>query len=89
MDVGAFGEAPGTIVEFNSHGINRITRPDGTKIVPPDEQLLTDLADCLQDMTDHYCELVASGDAGHWNAEEEIEVVAARKLIAAARKFHR
>jgi hypothetical protein len=44
-----------------------------------------DMADCLSDMTEHYVALVNSGDAGFWNAEEEIEVQAARQMIVAIR----
>lgn len=47
---------------------------------------LEDIADCLEDMTNHYVALVSSGDCGNWSAEHEIEVQAARKMIAAIRK---
>lgn len=46
---------------------------------------LRDLTDCLADMTQHYVELAASGDCGIWDADEEMEVQAARKMIAAIR----
>ncbi len=45
----------------------------------------TDLVDCLSDMTEHYVQLVSCGDCGNWDAEEESEVIAARKMIAAYR----
>lgn len=82
-DVGAFGEKLGTTVTFNGNGITRITYPDGTKVVPPVEQLLADLADCLEDMTKHYVEV--RNDLYGFEASEELEVVAAGKLIAQAR----
>lgn len=44
-----------------------------------------DLADCLDDMTKHYVELVGSGDCGGWDASQEAEVIAARKMIATIR----
>jgi hypothetical protein len=41
-----------------------------------------DLVDCLDDMTKHYVELAGSGDCGFWNPEREMEVIAARKMVA-------
>ena len=49
---------------------------------------LRDLADCLSDMTEHYVELAGCGDCGNWDPEEEIEVQAARKMIASIRNGH-
>lgn len=45
-----------------------------------------DLVDCLSDMTEHYVELAGCGDCGFWDPEKELEVIAARKMIAAIRK---
>lgn len=85
MKTGAFGEAPATPVEFGANGITRITRPDGTNVVPQAERLMADLADCLEDMTKHYVEV--RNDLYGFEVEEEIEVKAARKLIAEARSI--
>lgn len=82
-EVGAFGEMIGTPVTFDGNGIVRMTRPDGTKVVPPIEELLADLADCLEDMTKNYVEV--RNDLFGFEAAEEIEVIAAGKLIAQAR----
>lgn len=46
---------------------------------------LGDVTDCLSDMTEHYVSLAGCGDCGHWNPEEESEVIAARKMIATIR----
>ena len=35
----------------------------------------------LELMTEHYTSLINSGDAGHWNPEDESEVIQARKAI--------
>jgi hypothetical protein len=48
------------------------------------DELLRDLADCLEDMTKHYVEV--RNDLFGFEAAEEIEVVAAGKLIAQARE---
>lgn len=56
-------------------------------VVVPAERV-RDLADCLSDMTEHYVELAGSGDCGSWNPEEEQEVIAARRMIAAAQVPH-
>ena len=45
-----------------------------------------DLVDCLSDMTEHYVQLAGCGDCGFWDPEQESEVIAARKMIAAYRK---
>lgn len=47
--------------------------------------VIRDMADCLDDMTNHYAELINSGDAGNWNPEEEQEVMAARKMVSEAK----
>ena len=39
----------------------------------------------LELMTEHYTSLINSGDAGHWNPEDESEVIQARKAIAFAK----
>lgn len=39
------------------------------------------LRDALKGITEHYCGLVNSGDAGHWNPEEDQEVIAARLAL--------
>lgn len=36
----------------------------------------------LQVMTDHYCNLVNSGDAGNWDPESETPVINARKVLS-------
>lgn len=41
-----------------------------------------DLKDALSDLLAHYVVLVASGDAGNWDAEAEEEVIAARAALA-------
>lgn len=43
-----------------------------------------ELSMALRGMLARYVELVKSGDAGHWNAETEPEVIAARAAIAKA-----
>lgn len=48
------------------------------------ESLNKDLADCLEDMTKHYVEV--RNDLYGFEAEEEIEVIAARKLISQAKE---
>lgn len=40
-----------------------------------------DLNAALRNITERYCDLVNSGDAGHWNPEKEKEVIAARKAM--------
>lgn len=47
--------------------------------------VIRDMSDCLDDMTNHYAELINSGDAGNWNPEEEQEVMAARKMVSEAK----
>lgn len=47
-----------------------------------DSEELRDLVDCLDDMTKHYVELAGCGDCGFWDPEQELEVIAARKMIA-------
>lgn len=42
------------------------------------------MLEALQSMTERYTSLVASGDAGNWDAEAEPQVIAARAVIAAA-----
>ena len=44
------------------------------------EKLICDLSDCLEDMTKHYVEV--RNDLYGFEATEEIEVIAAGKLIA-------
>lgn len=44
------------------------------------EKLIRDLSDCLEDMTKHYVEV--RNDLYGFEATEEIEVIAAGKLIA-------
>lgn len=41
-----------------------------------------ELVEALRAMTDHYAELINSGDAGFWNPEDEQPVIKARALIA-------
>lgn len=48
------------------------------------DRLIADLADCLEDMTKHYVEV--RNDLFGFEASEELEVVAAGKLIAMARE---
>lgn len=50
--------------------------------VQEERELLRDLADCLEDMTGHYVEV--RNDLYGFEASEEIEVIAARKLVAHA-----
>ncbi|MEO9297607.1 hypothetical protein [Devosia alba] len=49
-----------------------------------DAELMRDLADCLEDMTKHYIEV--RNDLCGFEAAEELEVIAAGKIIAAARR---
>ena len=39
------------------------------------------LRDALTALLDHYVSLVASGDAGKWDAEQEPQVIAARRAL--------
>ena len=48
-------------------------------------KIIEDMTDCLDDMTKHYVELASSGDCGFWEPENEMEVIAARKMIKASR----
>jgi hypothetical protein len=57
---------------------------EGYDVVPA--ELIRDLADCLEDMTKHYVEV--RDDLYGFEARDEIEVIAARKLIEQAR-FHK
>lgn len=43
-----------------------------------------DLLEALRAFVDRYVELVNCGDCGHWNPEEETEVITARAAIAKA-----
>lgn len=43
-----------------------------------------ELLEALNTMTNRYCSLVNSGDAGNWNPEEDPEVQQARAVIAKA-----
>lgn len=47
--------------------------------------LMSDVTDCLSDMTEHYVQLAGCGDCGHWDPEKESEVIAARKMISEIR----
>lgn len=47
-----------------------------------------DLVDCLSDMTEHYVQLAGCGDCGFWDPELEIEVIAAREMIAKSREVN-
>lgn len=50
-----------------------------------DEEVKTlqnELRSALEGLLDHYVALVASGDAGFWNPEEEPQVIAARAALA-------
>lgn len=40
-----------------------------------------ELLSALQDINDHYCELINSGDAGSWNPNDEDVIQLSRKLI--------
>ena len=44
------------------------------------------LADVLETLTECYVGLVSSGDCGNWDAETDVEVMAARALLAQVRK---
>lgn len=46
---------------------------------------LPELVEALENMTERYVGLINSGDAGNWNPEKELEVIAARKALAKAR----
>jgi hypothetical protein len=41
------------------------------------------LREALSAMTEKYCQLAGSGDAGFWNPEEEPEVIQARAALKA------
>lgn len=43
-----------------------------------------ELLEALKDLTDHYVELINSGDCGAWDVEEEPKVIAARAAIQKA-----
>lgn len=43
-----------------------------------------DLLDAVKGMVSMYVELVESGDAGFWDAEKVLEVIAAREAISKA-----
>lgn len=45
-------------------------------------EALRNVTDGLDGMTEHYVRLAGCGDCGHWNPENEPEVIAARKLVA-------
>lgn len=49
------------------------------------DEIIRDLADCLEDMTKHYVEV--RNDLFGFEASEEIEVIAAGKLIAESRSL--
>ena len=44
-----------------------------------------DMEEALNDLLNHYTNLVNCGDCGNWNPEEEKEVIAARKALTKAR----
>ena len=44
------------------------------------------LLEALVGMTEHYCDLINSGDAGNWNPENEIPVIASREALKAAKE---
>ncbi len=49
------------------------------------EQLERDKAElekALHNMTEHYADLINSGDAGNWNPEEEPVVISAREQLS-------
>ena len=70
---------------FNSRQSEMETRIAIARAIMAERARTTDLVDCLSDMTEHYVQLVSCGDCGNWDAEEESEVIAARKMIAAYR----
>ena len=40
-----------------------------------------EVIESLEGMTERYCDLINSGDAGNWNPEEEDVVIKARKIL--------
>ena len=49
------------------------------------ERINAELLKALEAMTERYTGLVNCGDCGHWNPEEEAEVIQARAAIAKAK----
>jgi hypothetical protein len=69
---GNYGEDWSRIAECND---------DNARLIAASPELLTALDGLLK----RYVGLVESGDAGFWDAEEEEEVILARKVIAKAK----
>ena len=44
------------------------------------------LLEALEDMTEHYCSLINSGDAGNWNPECEPPVMVSRLTLKQAQE---
>jgi hypothetical protein len=51
----------------------------------PREAVIAELGEALAAITEHYVDLVNSGDAGNWDPEEEEPVIRARTALAKAR----
>lgn len=45
---------------------------------------IKELEAALRDLLNHYIALVESGDAGHWNPNEEKEVIKAKKALSSS-----
>ena len=55
--------------------------PENARLIAAAPELL----EALEVMTERYADLVNCGDCGHWNPEQEAEVMQARAAIAKAK----
>jgi hypothetical protein len=46
-----------------------------------------EMAKALDDLVTAYCALIDSGDCGFWNAEQDEEIVEAKRVLALAKKL--
>lgn len=71
----------------NGHGGLNLPTEEAFEIQKASAHLIAaapDLLDALKTFVTEYVALVESGDAGHWDAEKETKVIAARAAIAKA-----
>jgi len=71
-----------------AHGVASVYARNGVSAMYANAKLIAaapDLLEALEKLLFNHICLVESGDCGKWNVEEEVEVIAARKVISRAK----
>lgn len=72
-------ESSGSHAEYRKDTVNELAL-----VILAERKRHSDLLEALRTFVTEYVELVESGDAGFWNAEDEPKVIKARAAIAKA-----